>query len=406
MAIEFNCRSCGKLLRTTDDNAGRRARCPDCGEPFVVPAAPPEPETYGIEFESNEPFSTPAPPFAPAAGPVATPPRPELKSSRAPSPPVEEILRPCPMCGTQVDRQTTRCPSCGEELRMDFSAGSQFASGNTLSFDRVYRQAWGAFTSQMGASVLGGFLVSLSLAVPSVLLYLLILAFDSGSRSDFSSFNSIRFGIQSAIALSLLSLGLVVLYLLWGTQICLGGSRYFLSLVRRQHAHTGQILDSNQYRRALGNGTVLMLLIAAICVVVGIFLPIFGVGTTSTSSYGRFDEFGEFESWDRPRMSAGDELAWDIAMSLVALLTFIPFSAMYFVLADQDAPRMMCLRLSREATKGNYFTLLLIFLSLIVLNAIGALALLIGLLFTIPLGFLILAAAYDQMTTTHAGDVA
>ena len=37
MAIEFNCHVCGKLLRTSDDKAGRTAKCPGCGESLEVP---------------------------------------------------------------------------------------------------------------------------------------------------------------------------------------------------------------------------------------------------------------------------------------------------------------------------------------------------------------------------------
>jgi hypothetical protein len=39
MAIDFRCTNCGKLLRTGDDTAGKRAKCPDCGTVLTIPAA-------------------------------------------------------------------------------------------------------------------------------------------------------------------------------------------------------------------------------------------------------------------------------------------------------------------------------------------------------------------------------
>lgn len=40
MAIEFRCDTCGKLLRTGDENAGRPAACPGCGDRLAVPVQP------------------------------------------------------------------------------------------------------------------------------------------------------------------------------------------------------------------------------------------------------------------------------------------------------------------------------------------------------------------------------
>ena len=39
MPIEFRCGQCGKLLRTGDETAGKRAKCPSCGTVQPVPAA-------------------------------------------------------------------------------------------------------------------------------------------------------------------------------------------------------------------------------------------------------------------------------------------------------------------------------------------------------------------------------
>ena len=43
MSISFAC-ACGKQLKVADAHAGKRAKCPACGHPVTVPAAPPPPE--------------------------------------------------------------------------------------------------------------------------------------------------------------------------------------------------------------------------------------------------------------------------------------------------------------------------------------------------------------------------
>ena len=62
MAIEFRCTQCNKLLRTGDDTAGKRAKCPDCGTVLTIPAAAPPPA---------EPAPSVPPPVPPADSPFA-----------------------------------------------------------------------------------------------------------------------------------------------------------------------------------------------------------------------------------------------------------------------------------------------------------------------------------------------
>ena len=37
MPINFGCPGCGKTLRVGDENAGKLARCPDCGAVATIP---------------------------------------------------------------------------------------------------------------------------------------------------------------------------------------------------------------------------------------------------------------------------------------------------------------------------------------------------------------------------------
>ncbi len=37
MAIEFHCEHCGKMVRASDEHAGRHAKCPSCHQPVYIP---------------------------------------------------------------------------------------------------------------------------------------------------------------------------------------------------------------------------------------------------------------------------------------------------------------------------------------------------------------------------------
>ncbi len=87
MAIEFRCTQCSKLLRTADDTAGKKAKCPECGAVLDVPAS-------GAPVGSG-PFGTPGQPsdspshFQPPSRPVAPGPSP---GQPGPSPFSEEVI--------------------------------------------------------------------------------------------------------------------------------------------------------------------------------------------------------------------------------------------------------------------------------------------------------------------------
>lgn len=38
--IEFHCHHCGELVRTADDNAGKRGKCPKCHQSVYIPTPP------------------------------------------------------------------------------------------------------------------------------------------------------------------------------------------------------------------------------------------------------------------------------------------------------------------------------------------------------------------------------
>ena len=93
MTIEFFCDNCDRVLRTSDDKAGRTAKCPACGQHLIVPAA-----------ESDDFFGEPEP-GAPAD---------EFDDGLSDD--AGGQMTSCPMCGEDVPSDSTRCSWCGESL--------------------------------------------------------------------------------------------------------------------------------------------------------------------------------------------------------------------------------------------------------------------------------------------------
>ncbi|MGE0481134.1 MAG: hypothetical protein AB7Q17_11745 [Phycisphaerae bacterium] len=49
MAIEFHCEFCGKPIRTADEHAGKRGKCPSCHQAVYIPTPSEQIETLGLE---------------------------------------------------------------------------------------------------------------------------------------------------------------------------------------------------------------------------------------------------------------------------------------------------------------------------------------------------------------------
>ena len=78
--ISFEC-TCGKVLKTTVDKAGRTAKCPQCKSPLTVPSPPEEKEELKAVFDLVEEDD-------------------------------QEILE-CPNCGAELTKKAVICVKCG-----------------------------------------------------------------------------------------------------------------------------------------------------------------------------------------------------------------------------------------------------------------------------------------------------
>ena len=132
MTIEFNCPRCDKVLRTTDDKAGRQAKCPGCGELITIP------EWSGEHQDSS---------FVSEGIDQELPPVPSPLSDRS------REMKSCPMCGVETRGDAIRCRSCGEvfksESRLIQGRPSGFREMRPFPPGEVISEAWRIFTEKI-----------------------------------------------------------------------------------------------------------------------------------------------------------------------------------------------------------------------------------------------------------------
>jgi predicted RNA-binding Zn-ribbon protein involved in translation (DUF1610 family) len=102
MAILVKCASCGKSLSAPDAYAGKRVKCPGCGQVVLVPQA--------VPTAQQSPAAAPAPAGDPQgirdAEPVPSGP------ASASLTPGGESRRPCPQCGELIIVGAAKCRYC------------------------------------------------------------------------------------------------------------------------------------------------------------------------------------------------------------------------------------------------------------------------------------------------------
>jgi hypothetical protein len=122
MSITLDCQGCGKRIRTKDEHAGKKVKCPACAAVCLVPTAPAGP---AAEEVAVRPAPAEGGTYGLADDPAAEAPRPAKASGARRRPPVPQPAPPpkkgaapaaegdCPKCGSALAEDAVICIECG-----------------------------------------------------------------------------------------------------------------------------------------------------------------------------------------------------------------------------------------------------------------------------------------------------
>lgn len=340
MTITFSCAKCGRTLRTTDEKAGRKARCPGCGDILTVPASAAPPEASYEDWDDSSPGAAES----------------EDDEEAVPTPlPARRRSRSCPMCGAGAAASARTCKACGEPLDADQKRGrSGDGVPQSVEVDRVFKDAWAIYKANL-SNVVGSFLANRTLLLVACgLVYLLLATLIFGTMTALAGNGPPPQGGPPAAFLAVFLGGLLVIYV---GLICvslvfeLAWVRFSLLLVRGKQPEVSDAI--NGFELALPSA-----------------LPLFVAGLI---------------------MSLGMALLILPGLVLAILLAFL-----WHVLADQKIRGMEAIAAAFRLGAANFLPLLLLGLLGGLINLAGMLCLGIGVLFSAPFVSLLFAVAYQH----------
>jgi phage FluMu protein Com len=235
LTIEFSCQHCGKVLSTSDEKAGRKAKCPQCGEVIVVPAAATADEDQFASDDDDDAGLSP-PPLPGAAK-----------------------MKNCPMCGERIPASAKKCEFCGEDLYATAEAGPR--GHHKINANEALSSAWKIYKAEMGITI-GGLIVAglLNLVVQLPQQVLNFMAEFSRGQGD----------LDTANVLTIASLCFMPLSYLGGWFLQLGQARLLLNIARGQPAQISDLFSGGKYFWRMVGSSILF----TIAVVVGFVLCI------------------------------------------------------------------------------------------------------------------------------------
>lgn len=113
--------------------------------------------------------------------------------------------------------------------------------------------------------------------------------------------------------------------------------------------------------------------------------------------------------YNKPDIDTSNPLSWDMlpVFALIAIpMIFLTIRLCFVVcfIVDQESGSSESITQSWAITKGHFWLITLLFLVMLGLNILGAMAFLLGLLFTIPFSSLILIIAYRHLVNSYTDE--
>lgn len=353
MTIEFQCEKCEKVLRTSDDKAGRTARCPQCGNSITVPAG-----------ESNEFDEFPADDdeFGDFGGP------PPLHSGS------RQTQITCPMCGEVNAGSSSHCQSCGESLA---GVAATAGRGGSTDFGDIWNRAWEVWSKNLGinvgaAAIYFGITIGVNFMLGFISQLLLIGVVGAGGNNPGGGAAATMLGVQ--FFQNLIST-------LLGWYLTIGFAQFAIDNNRSENPSLESLfLKGSRILPVLGTMFCYTVLIGLCAIPGGVLIGV-GVATADPGAGGGFPVL----------IFVGLAVALIGAFIAAVLLWSVPF-----MLADRSSGYLASLSDAFQIGRAYPGLSLIVVLVNIGLSIAGVMACCVGLLFAFPLSYAVMAVAYDR----------
>jgi phage FluMu protein Com len=341
MAIEFRCNGCSKMLRVSDENAGKKAKCPQCGTIADVPLASEPPPAPGE--------------FVPA--PMASPPT--ARGGYADDVPG----------GFRTSNMDPLNPYASSSAVSSF-AEAKPASGplqhRRVSIDEVLNRAWAIFQSQLG---------------PCALFGLVFVAITFGVSMATGSFRVVAQMVNDPVVMAVAVVGQQLVGFFVNTFFQLGLTVFALRLARTGEARLNDLFGGGPYYLRGLLGTFLFQLMMA-----GVVLVCLGPGLLTILT--------QEEVIFIPALIVGGVIA-----VIFVILLALRFYLMIVFIVDQNMRVGEAFRASAMYMAGNK---LAAFLGGLILSVLGGVVVIctcfIGTVLVAPFAGLFLATLYLLVT--------
>lgn len=347
MPIEFRCESCSKLLRTPDESAGKKAKCPQCGAIVDVPTD--GASQSGAAASSETSPQIPAMPQRPFDG-----------------------ANPFAALGTTGRAPDSDNPYASPSLTGEVQQAKPAAFGelahNVISFDDLLRTAWSITMDNLGPMAIFG------VVMLGVQIALAIFNQAISFAGQMSGVVAVLVGVQVSS---------MVINFLAQTWVGIVSIMFCTRMARDRQANLNSLSQAGPHMlRALG----LTIVLAGIFI---LFLLVF-CGTPALIAW----------------ITTRDETATAISAVVGLLVCLVPIMLLFmnymlamFFIVDRKAGVFAAMGLSRKFMRGNKMTA---FLTIMVMQILGGLFVLFtccaGRVIYDPFSVLVLALMYLTAT--------